>query len=461
MSKRSENHRTGWDRIAFVLGLLCLAAVSAIYGFFVHRNHLFPFRVARRAYEALAPAVLPHRFHLARPGAAEAPGAPEAIERLANLPYLQGYRPATGGGVIRVNDRARTAKGFNLFTSGHAPVATLMDMEGAVVKIWTVDTVKAFPGIAVDHNEHARFLRRVHLLPDGSILALFDELGLVHLDADSRVLWSFRERVHHDLFVDEKGKIWVLSRELRFVPELRREEPVWEDFVTELSPEGKFLRRFSVIECFRRSAYAPLLANASPLHDVIHTNSIRILDGSLAGRSPFFRRGNLLLSMKNLNTVAVVDPDAGVVVWALSGQWYAQHSARLLPSGHLLLFDNLGLMRPASRILEIDPFTQKVLWSFGGRSGEELLSETNGFVDRLPNGNTLITESNFGRVIEVTPDNRIVWEFVNPNRTGNKGDKVATIYEMERISRHLPFLKLPGAGSAARSEASASPPAPR
>ena len=59
----------------------------------------------------------------------------------------------------------------------------------------------------------------------------------------------------------------------------------------------------------------------------------------------------------------------------------------------------------------------------------------------------MITESNFGRVIEVTPDSQIVWEFVNPNRAGKKGDKVATIYEMERVTRDLPWIKTPRAGS--------------
>ncbi len=34
-------------------------------------------------------------------------------------------------------------------------------------------------------------------------------------------------------------------------------------------------------------------------------------------------------------------------------------------------------------------------------------------VQRLPNGNTLITEGNTGRLIEVTPEGRVVWEFVN------------------------------------------------
>ena len=33
---------------------------------------------------------------------------------------------------------------------------------------------------------------------------------------------------------------------------------------------------------------------------------------------------------------------------------------------------------------------------------------------RLPNGNTLITEGSGGRIIEVTADHRLVWEYITP-----------------------------------------------
>jgi hypothetical protein len=32
----------------------------------------------------------------------------------------------------------------------------------------------------------------------------------------------------------------------------------------------------------------------------------------------------------------------------------------------------------------------------------------------LTNGNTLITEGNYGRIFEVTPERQVVWEYVNP-----------------------------------------------
>jgi len=53
-------------------------------------------------------------------------------------------------------------------------------------------------------------------------------------------------------------------------------------------------------------------------------------------------------------------------------------------------------------------------------------------------GNTLITESNGGRVLEVTPDHRIVWEFVNPNRVGENNELTAVVNFMKRIRRPPP-----------------------
>jgi len=65
---------------------------------------------------------------------------------------------------------------------------------------------------------------------------LFDQTGLVRLDAASRLLWTARGVMHHDISVDSSGEIYVLSRERRVKPEIRRDETVWEDFVTELTP---------------------------------------------------------------------------------------------------------------------------------------------------------------------------------------------------------------------------------
>jgi hypothetical protein len=61
-----------------------------------------------------------------------------------------------------------------------------------------------------------------------------------------------------------------------------------------------------------------------------------------------------------------------------------------------------------------------------------------GDAQRLPNGNTLICESEKGRVFEITPEGEIVWEFWHPEITD--GQKRKTIYRMERIGETDPRI---------------------
>jgi hypothetical protein len=131
--------------------------------------------------------------------------------------------------------------------------------------------------------------------------------------------------------------------------------------------------------------------------------------------------------------LAVVDLDREAVVWARRGSFRDQHDAQILASGNLLLFDNRGA-EPHSRVLELDPERpEHVAWEHTGSAAQPFYSATCGTAQRLPNGNTLITESDAGRAFEVTPGGEIVWEFLSPWRAGDGGELVATLFEVVRL----------------------------
>jgi hypothetical protein len=52
---------------------------------------------------------------------------------------------------------------------------------------------------------------------------------------------------------------------------------------------------------------------------------------------------------------------------------------------------------------------------------------------RLPNGNTLITEGVDGRVFEVTREHEIVWEYVNPRFDSYGTGRVNLVYRAYRL----------------------------
>ena len=361
------------------------------------------------------------------------------------LPYLQGYKTAEDRPTIVEHDPAAAFDGLNFYVSGHAAEAVLIDMQGRVLHRWRYPLRRLWPDLAKDPGmKKLEYWRRAYLYPNGDLLGIYEGQGIVKLDARSKVLWAHRGGIHHDLSILPNGDIWVLDREGKILPRINPEKGVLEDMVTVLGARGRVKRKSSLLEAFERSPYASLLKTMAREGDIFHTNTLEVLDGRFADRDPAFKKGNVLVSVLKLDTLAILDPDREEIVWARTGPWRRQHQPTFLDNGHLLLFDNLGAGRTRSRVLEIDPLIGETVWQYGGTAGVDFLSKTLGSCQRLPNGNTLLTESENGRAIEVTPEGRIVWELYNPHRAGEKKELVAVLFEVVRLPPDFPFQ---GAGN--------------
>ena len=450
--------------IRFLLGGALVVAGSFSYGYLAHRNNWFPAELISRAYQATQlasgePASDPRPPGFWQPIAVSdtATERGRLAEHIGTLPYLAGYEAAPKmSGVVRY-DSAAAYRGLNYYTSGHATDVILMDMEGNKRHTWHYEPRHAASGDSGPPMHRAGYLRRALILPNGDVLAIYDPLGdelvrdnvLVKLDRDSNVLWSYRGGAHHDFEVASDGRIYILGREYRPLSVEPIEHPgglwrqwpwenipddkVLEDFVIILSRDGEELRRLSILEAFVQSPYSAFAEQAGQV-DVLHTNTLEILAGRLQPLSQAFRHGNVLISALYPNAIAVLSMDSEQIVWALAGPWYRQHQPTVLENGSMLLFDTHG-NHGFSKVIEFDPFTLDILWSYEGDVVNGFASPTLGSAIRLPNGNTLITESTAGRAFEVTQDNRIVWEFMNPERAGENGALVAVIPEMVRIDQ--------------------------
>ena len=361
------------------------------------------------------------------------------LEQLESIGYLQGSTKATLSSGVTVHVKEKVCSGLNFYTSGHDPEAVLMNMNGEVLHTWSYLFWKAWPDYPVRRkNPNTNFWRRAYLYPNGDILAIFDGLGIIKLDKSSRLLWANPCRAHHDLEVMPDGRIYVLTREARLVPHIDKEEPILEDFVTLLDTDGTELHRFSLLRAFEQSNYRGIVPATEALRkDIFHTNTLEVLDHQLAGLPAAFRKGNLLVSVLNFDVVAVVDLQTEQVVWARKGSWRRQHQPTLLNNGHLLLFDNRGKGKH-SAVIEFDPWRGKEVWRYQGSSDNPFSSYTCGSSIRLPNGNTLITESDNGRAFEVTREKQIVWEYISPHRAGGNDELIATLFEVIRLVPGFP-----------------------
>lgn len=422
---------------------------------------------------------------------------PGANKALGALPYLN-WQPVEGDeaprqGVTRFI-AGEPAPGLNLFNSRPRHLALLMDLRGKVVHRWS--SAEGQPG-PVEHVLSQVWPQldfagwhHVEAGQDGALYAIVPYHLLLKLSWDSRVLWKTRLTAHHDVALGPGGTLYTLDTGEQRLPLRGTRLPLLDNRVVELDARGKVRRRISLLSALRRSPatraliqkklswalghhreayvryYLLALASLPPAQaEVVRQIYASILDGSFQGsdrtkalfmtllapmdlihanavarlprgRPPYWEEGDLLLTLRELNLVIVLDPRRGRVRWAWGAETLDRpHHPSLLPDDTLLVFDN-GSGRGHSRVVAVDPKEGEIVWSYRGTPPQSFFSPIRGGCQRLPGGNTLITESEKGRVFEVTPAGETVWEYYNPDLVQIEGKPArAPIYRMVRLPR--------------------------
>jgi hypothetical protein len=387
----------------------------------------------------------------------------EHMEKLRTLPYVGGSKPPASRRGVTVYDETRAYKGYNLYTSAHSPQAFLMQMNGGKIHNWKLNRDHVWRQLADrDRKAPRRYFRRAHLYENGDLLVIYEYTGIVKLNWRSKVRWSYLGFNHHDMFVDDLGLIYTLCRDFDLdgshAPVLGAGPPprryvdgrwVYDENITILDPGGKFLDRVSLIDCLENSEYSFLLRRVAEFRedepvDLLHANTVEVFDGRHESLSPLYKKGNVLTSFRNLSTIAIIDMEKRTAVWAMHDAFLFQHDPRLLDNGRMMIFDNYsGGRTPAdsffvSSVIEFDPFTRERFWSYTGNTKKLFFSSLMGTSQPLPNGNVLVTESDYGRVFEITRKGDIVWQFDNPHLYGEQSEFVATVPEMQRLSPDFP-----------------------
>ena len=361
--------------------------------------------------------------------------------RLLSLPYVAGKLPAAEtSGVVRFQaDRAQP--GLNFYVSGHGPEALLIDLEGRVLHRWAAPFRRAFPSRKV--TQETTYWRRARLLENGDVIAIFQGGGMIRLDTQSRLLWSLDAGFYNDIEIGSQGTIYSIHKEAQKEETAAGGMPILEDFLVEISPSGEVLRRTSLLGCFRNSPFEALLEPMRPSGDILHSNTVERITSLSANLGATDADDLFLVSLREVDIVAIVDRDEETVVWAQRGPWDAQHDPTLLADGSILLFDNKG-NEGRARAIRVEPLSGEIIWEYSGPPGQGLYSPEAGAIQRLDNGNTLITESERGRALEVAPDEDVVWEYLSPHRAGRQDELVAVLFDLQRVPARVADLLADG-----------------
>jgi hypothetical protein len=421
----------------FVLGL---SGLGFAYGVVVGRHEYFPYQIIKQAKDAV-----------------EALREKHGSSPDADYTFVVNH-PGAG---VTVHDSRRAFGGHTFFTAYHdgRHKAKLIDMEGNVLHRWQSTFSEIWPRAphVIDRarNDHLIHWHGAHLFPNGDILFNFEGGnfpyggGLVKLDKDSRVIWALPRNTHHDVFVEDDGTIYVPALHFRTerMPGLEDvKPPYYEDLILKISPDGEVLDEISMLRALQDSSYRGLLMTRTSEEDPTHLNTVKTVPAAWADRFPLFDAGDLLVSFRNLNAIAVIDRQTRLVKWAMTGQFFRQHDPYFLSNGDILLYDNWGGppgRAGRSQILRIDPVSQRIVWRYAGTGERPFFSDIRGKLQPLPNGNVLIVEPEGGRIFEITPaaNPEIVWEYCNLVKTAG-GEQRAGLISLGRRYRpdELTFL---------------------
>lgn len=319
----------------------------------------------------------------------------------------------------------------------------LVDLDGRILHRWRIsfseiwDDADHLSPPEVPFNDWDTMIHGAVLMPNGDLIISFENQGMARLDSCGRVLWRLPYRTHHTVTLDDAGNLWAMGlREIISRPDPRfpgMHPPFRDETIVQISPsDGRILQEISLLEIIYGSRYEGVLfangldvpaSRAWEVLDPLHANHVEILSKALAPAFPMFAAGDILISMRNINLVAVVDGRTHQIKWSQTGPWVRQHDPHFEANGTISVFDNhrlpnapawaKGHPRLASRIVAIDPRNDKISVLFEGSDQQPFYTDVMGKHQNLANGNLLITEPLAGRAIEVTADGRTVWWYVN------------------------------------------------
>jgi len=404
-----------------------------------------------------------------------------------------------------VYDPDRAFSGYTVLSPLGEGAAVVIDMNGNVVKSWDGYTLSAggpariLPGGYVIAPVGANPPKQESL---GLVGKDFDGNVVWELNRNERIetgdgetIWSLRQ--HHDWQREDApagyyspgptpavtgANTLVLTHTTRMNDKVAAGSEIEEDRIIEVNADGEIVWEWIAgdhIDAFGFSdaARASIAAPAGPgrgAYDWFHINS-----ATYVGPNRFFDAGdarfapeNVIISSRQSSIVAIVDRD-GDIVWQVGPDFSAtpallrirqiigQHHAHFIPeglpgAGNVLIFDNGGssgygspspiapggsgvYARATSRVVEIDPVTLELVWSY---AGPNFFSTNISGAQRLPNGNTLVTEGAGGRLFEVTAEGDIVWEYMHGVFSGARQSNA--VYRGYRLPYDwIPQLEVP------------------
>lgn len=436
------------EQLPKIMLAVATIGLAFAYGFASHRFEIFPYKLIRDGSLAFGALIelLHEKPDLKNIDFWEDTGRTQPQYRSLNADAGPEYIFVLG------NERAYAGR------SGSASyLAWIADRDGKIIHAWRNPDEIWHPleGRDAVGDRWRSYPVGAELLANGDILVSYhgvgvfpSAMGLAKFDKDSNLLWKRNDYYHHWFFVGPDDEIYIPDLEIATSPiQIGDHDKTITcekvrmpyDSIAVLDRDGNEIREIDTLKALVESDLAGLFnSNQEQPHvietcDPMHLNDAQVLSQAMAEQYPGFTAGDLLVSFRTLNTIAVLDMTTERFKWQSGGPSHHQHSPRFIGNNRLVFFDNYGgrTSRGTSRILSVDVATHEYETVFP-REDQELpdmpfMSDTAGHIDVSAAGDRiLVSWTHQGLVWEIDIESgEILWELVNTHMVDGQPARIS------------------------------------
>jgi len=401
-----------------------LFIIGLSYGFISYHYQIFPYNVIIQAYRFI------NSIH-------------EAHWYYQKTDYLK---------TIYINNKKAVYKAPTLLTSmgdDDTLIVKVIDIDGSILHNWAIDWFKLWPDAKhvpeefVPKEKPGTHIHGIIILDNGDIIFNFEEKGLLRLDVCGNIVWKLPYMTHHSIFRDDENTLWVPGLKIYYEKKSGfpgHVPPYYEPTILRVSLDGKILKELSVNNLLFNNNLQGIvytlcntyLYSFKISNDTLHLNDIEIFSGTM--KNGIFKKGDIMISLRNTNTIIIFDGTSLKVKCLSVGEFLRQHDPDFIDGNTISVFDNIHFSdkndEPYSRILLKSFLNNTCKVYYKGDDTHPFYSNIMGKHQWLPNGNLLITEALRGRAFEIDKNGNIVWEYINIVKKGYTG----ILEEAQRIS---------------------------
>ncbi|HKO87182.1 MAG TPA: arylsulfotransferase family protein [Burkholderiales bacterium] len=312
----------------------------------------------------------------------------------------------------------------------HFTVQLIRIADGDVLAKWTPDWNAIYSKLSAKKwepkGQSSRAVPYHPLLLDNGDIIFNTGKGMVRSSlCTTEPVWVLDQVVHHsnELALDGRS-VWAPSvAEGYFSENKLLSDKMRDDSIARISFDGEVLENHSLSKILIDNGLRELLLGTSGhvlRDDPLHLNQISVAPSD----GKYWKRGDLLLSMRSLSTVALYRPSTGKIIWHQLGPWMSQHAAVFVDDHRISIFDNNSysgapksrpFVKPdeTNRIFIYDFETKQVTQPYAQLLAQQKpVTWNQGLARVLPDGGLFVEETNYGRHLRFTKD-KLLWSRIN------------------------------------------------